>query len=298
MSDSIVLLLIILRVFTQDTFIIIKIHALKPDFERESSILHRLNKEVNEVSIHVPDLLGCQSQTDRPYLVMKSCGLPLTHFLSIRSKNEYRLEIARQLLMAVIWLHGRDVIHCDVKPENLLVEDVGGGYLEAKICDFDSAVDVGGDFPSGLLSDGRRALKFTKQWASPEVYLHNRTLQGTNAISPPPSTLLAAKSMDVFALGLVLSCLFRRERSALMTVLPFDDDDLYIWLTQRGILSDHITCDSILSADALRGSIRSLCELSVSTRGELSSALDWVEKLQRTELQESNSLMSQQLVER
>jgi serine/threonine protein kinase len=112
-------------------------------------------------------------------MVMRSFGVNLTNFLSMKkSTNECRLTIAIEIIGALIWLHGREIVHGDVKPENMLVLDKGGGHYQAILCDFESATSVGDPFPSGAgAGAGEQVLRFTKHWVSPEVYLHNRLLQ-------------------------------------------------------------------------------------------------------------------------
>jgi hypothetical protein len=88
-------------------------------------------------------------------------------------------------------------------------------------------------------------------------------------------------SMDVFPLGLVLGCLFDKERSANMTMLPDDDDQMITALTQPRFLIDRITCNSLSTCCE---SVRSLCVLDADRRGKLSEVLMSLGKLRRTGL--------------
>jgi serine/threonine protein kinase len=279
--------------------VIVKVHHSDEDSRREVSMLNRLKGFSSPSSgslTHAPDLLdfgqslGAQP---RPYLVLKSFGLPLSHFFSIQSTNAYRLEIGTQLLRALMWLHQQDFVHCDLKPDNVLVEDGGGGFMKVKLCDFDSATDVGGEFPCGRGPREEKVLKFTREWVSPEVYLSNRSLllQRGGAVAPR-AVLLAQKPMDVFPLGLMLACLFSRERSARMTMLPEDEAGFHVALTEASpgpwSLSERISCDCFSVTDSCRESVRSLCILNPVSRGSLSGALSGLEKLRSTQLQIEN----------
>jgi hypothetical protein len=88
--------------------------------------------------------------------------------------------------------------------------------------------------------------------------------------------------MDVFPMGLVLGCLFDRERSANMTMLPDDDDQLHTALTQPGLLLERISCNSLVSC---RESVVSLCALEFAHRGRLSDVLGALDGLRRSRLQ-------------
>jgi hypothetical protein len=138
---------------------------------------------------------------------------------------------------------------------------------------------------------GERVLKFTREWVSPEVYLSNRSphLEPGAATDAGAMVLSAQKPMDVFPLGLMLACLFSRERSARMTMLPEDEAGFHVALTEAGpgpwSLSERISCDCFSVTDSCCESVRSLCVLDPVCRGSLSGALSGLEKLHSTELQ-------------
>jgi serine/threonine protein kinase len=269
----------------QDIPVVIKIGNSIEDLTREVVMLRRVQGEGS----HAPEILdaafGMTGTVGGPYLVMRSFGVNLTHFLSMKkSTNECRLTIAIEIIEALIWLHGREIVHCDIKPENILVLDEGGGHYQAILCDFESATGVGDPFPSGAevgAGAGEQVLRFTKHWVSPEVYLHNRLLQ-TNSANAMTERLSVTKAMDVFPMGLVLGCLFDRERSANMTMLPDDDDQLHTALTQPGLLLERISCNSGVSC---RESVASLCALDSADRGRLSDVLGALDGLRRSRLQ-------------
>jgi serine/threonine protein kinase len=201
--------------FLGDNVVIVKLYQSLDDSLREFSILNRL-KQSSGPPPHAPELLDFHQTMGpqrRPYLVLKSFGCPLSHFFSTKSTNQYRLEIGTQLLHSLVWLHQQDLVHCDLKPENVLVEEVGGGFVKVKLCDFECATDVGIEFPSGRGSRGETLLKFTREWVSPEVYLANRSLlekasdcrRRIGRGNGSPRVLPARKPMDVFPLGLMLS---------------------------------------------------------------------------------------------
>ena len=79
-----------------------------------------------------------------PALVLEYCPTDLFSLLQFR--NDDRLPIRtylKQLLTGVAHFHAHDTVHCDLKPENLLINPKG----ILKICDFGFAETVGSKSP-------------------------------------------------------------------------------------------------------------------------------------------------------
>lgn len=99
-----------------------------------------------------------------PYLVMEFVdGLNIERYCDTRQLDaRARIDLMRQVLEALIYVHGRQVIHRDLKPSNILVDTAGN----AKLLDFGTArlVDAGGD--TAITKTGIFA--FTPECASPE----------------------------------------------------------------------------------------------------------------------------------
>jgi len=121
----------------------------------------------------------------RPYFVMEYiCGKPLTTFAA-----ENRLDLRQRLSLfiavcdAVEYAHHRGIIHCDLKPDNILVEGSG----QPKILDFGIAHILGFQSPPYREVDGQ--FTGTLEYASPEQ------IAGKITQLTPGS--------DVFALGLI-----------------------------------------------------------------------------------------------
>lgn len=111
-------------------------------------------------------------------------GTTWDHWVDQGHRPEQVMSTFAAMLEAVAYAHGRGVVHCDLKPANIVVTDAGA----PKVLDFGIAQlgQTGPDSASG--SEDTRQAAFTPKWAAPEV-LRGRT--------PTPAA-------DVYALGVML----------------------------------------------------------------------------------------------
>ena len=128
----------------------------------------------------------------RPYFAMEHVdGESVTAYADRRGLGlRDRLALFEQVCAAVRHVHGRGLVHGDIKPENVLVADDDEGRPVAKLLDFGVAARwrgvTGGDGASG---DARASWQpFTYGFAAPELVAGGE---------PTPAS-------DVYALGVVL----------------------------------------------------------------------------------------------
>jgi len=161
--------------------------SLLKRFEHEARILGRLRHpgiaQIHTVGIH--DAAGRQE----PYFVMEF----IPHAASIVAYAEshqlsahQRLDLFRQVCLAVAHGHQRGVIHRDLKPSNILV-DAGG---QPKVIDFGIARSTDADMALTSLHTDVGQLIGTLQYMSPEQF------------DADPDELDVRS--DVYALGVVL----------------------------------------------------------------------------------------------
>ena len=161
--------------------------SLLKRFEHEARILGRLRHpgiaQIHTVGIH--DVAGRQE----PYFVMEF----IPHAASIVAYAEshqlsahQRLDLFRQVCLAVAHGHQRGVIHRDLKPSNILV-DAGG---QPKVIDFGIARSTDADMALTSLHTDVGQLIGTLQYMSPEQF------------DADPDELDVRS--DVYALGVVL----------------------------------------------------------------------------------------------
>ncbi|KAG8915674.1 hypothetical protein FRC02_004399 [Tulasnella sp. 418] len=97
--------------------------------------------------------------TDGNFIVMPQ-RCPLTSVRNL-SKSSY-LDLRFQLVEGVAFLHAQNVAHCDLKPDNILVESAREPYGGLVITDFGNACSVA---PGYLCRD----YQGTRGWTAPEI---------------------------------------------------------------------------------------------------------------------------------
>jgi hypothetical protein len=152
-------------------------------FQREAEIVARL------VHPHIAQVLHADLHAGRPYIVMQFIpGLQLAHRLvtglSIREVGR----IGHQIASALEFAHAHGVVHRDVSPRNIMVDDLVDDGPRATLLDFGLAKLLHGDGASGP------KLSQTQQ------------LFGTPGFIPPERLELGISDElgDVWSLGAVL----------------------------------------------------------------------------------------------
>jgi serine/threonine protein kinase len=179
----------------------VAIKVIRAELIRDAAAHERLRREAQTLArLHHPSIVTVYDYgtlADRsPFLVME---LVKGHDLRHELVSEGRLEPARvcRILSAICdamaAAHGDGVLHCDLKPENVLLPDDG---VEAKVLDFGVARAIGAETGerSKRAGDGRsRPVIVEEPIVGTPAYMAPEQLRG----DPPDART------DVFSLGVI-----------------------------------------------------------------------------------------------
>jgi serine/threonine protein kinase len=146
------------------------------------------------------------TEVGRPYFVMEYVkGLPITDYCDHHKLTiEDRLNLFRQVCLAVHHAHQKGIIHRDIKPSNILIS-VQDGQAVPKIIDFGVAKAITQPLTERTLATEDSQLLGTPEYMSPEqADMANEDIDTRS---------------DIYSLGVLLYVL-------LTGILPFDSDTL------------------------------------------------------------------------
>ena len=141
----------------------------------EARVMARINHP-NVAAIYV-----LSEETDPPYLVMELLDAVPIDAALINQSMEQKIRVFRQVLTGVAELHRSGVVHCDLKPANIMVDREGS----AKVLDMGIAEQLS---PTSPAQKNAPSVRGTPAYMAPEQ---------ASGLQPHPST-------DVFSLGIVL----------------------------------------------------------------------------------------------
>jgi tetratricopeptide (TPR) repeat protein len=169
-------------------------------FRRERQILANLEHPF------IASLLdGGATDDGLPYFVMEYVdGLPITTYCTSKNlSTRARLELFRLVCEAVQYAHQNLVIHCDLKPGNILVTKEG----IPKLLDFGIAKMLTSSLGEKTAVTGRELRMLTPEYASPE-----------QVMGLPSNT-----AVDVYSLGTVLYEVLTGKRAHNFDVVPISE---------------------------------------------------------------------------
>jgi len=168
--------------------------------------------------VHTLDYGVSTTQDGAAYLVMELVrGVPLTSFMGAHLPVSARVGLVTQLLQALAHLHARNVLHRDIKPDNVLITRNPNGVLNSQITDFGIASGIESE-PTDIRGDSQHLVIGTPAYMAPER----------------ASELGAAKpSSDLYSVGVILYELIAGH-------LPFDGNPIEVLVRKNRFAADPI----------------------------------------------------------
>lgn len=127
---------------------IVALKALRPGYENDPGMLARIQQEAKVgLRLHHPNLVqtyGVGMAGGLPYLAMEYVAGPNLQELIQRDRRlpwEQACEYARQIAVALGYVHRQGIIHRDIKPQNVLIDPQG----HVRLLDFGLSMIVEGE---------------------------------------------------------------------------------------------------------------------------------------------------------
>lgn len=122
-----------------------------------------------------------------------SCGTLMKYIASHLQDTAQAIQFCREIIMAMIYLHNLEILHNDLKCENILIFK-SGGRVVSKVADFGHAIFP---FTTMTLRGARKPNRLfgTKKWAPPEFLVAHTSL------------LVIGPSSDIYTFGFVIASL-------------------------------------------------------------------------------------------
>lgn len=199
------------------------------DFFRVDTLYYKINEKIDASSIPICEI--CRLNNMDVMIILKS----LVHSLRI--------------------MHRENIVHGDLKPDNILIKATATGAYTTKLIDFDDS------FFSGLPPEDREQVVGTPEYYSPELF--NYITDEDGEIS---GSTLTTKS-DIFALGVI----FCEYLTGSKPIIPEGYDGTYSAVLDGKIISYR---ESTHLTSTLQNLLNSMLQLDAAKRPSIDEVFD------------------------
>ncbi|KAK0425819.1 hypothetical protein QR680_009407 [Steinernema hermaphroditum] len=175
----------------------------KDRFQRRPGGVENLKSEVTILqTVSHPGIIRLEAMfetKDKIFVVMEKMNGDMLEMILSQATGRLSERATRfllvQILSALRYLHSHNVAHCDLKPENVLLSDLGSNFPQTKLCDFGYARFIGD-------AQFRQTIVGTPAYLAPEVLQR----KGYN------------RSLDMWSVGVIIYV-------TLSGTFPFNDNE-------------------------------------------------------------------------
>ncbi len=200
------------------------------DQEREAQLLARSGHPNLVTIFDVASDRGATNGEQHLFLVMEYVDGPdLAQWLrTTRATTAQVVELGAALCAALQFVHRNGVLHCDIKPSNVLLQRGHDGELIPKLADFGIAAVLQGQVPQGEFTVG------TAAYLSPEQ-VEGHPLQEPSDVYALGLVLLEAATGRVAFPGAIVESAFARldQEPEIGSALPAELAEILRGMTQR-----------------------------------------------------------------
>ena len=196
------------------------IAAKRIDGKKHPRILTQLDSQDLDRFVHldhpnVLKILDVERNDKIIWMMMPLCEFDLNELYKTREvSHETNLEVMKQIMMGIEYLHSKDIVHRDIKPGNILVASVAPFQL--KLADFDVCKCLDPEIETSLMTSNVGTLAFK----APEFF------QRTS-----PGQIEYHRNVDIYAAGLTFLAIFQAKKGKKMLIphieTPMEDSEFH-----------------------------------------------------------------------
>ena len=174
--------------------------------------LHRLMKLDHQ---HGMKILDVERNENIIWMMMPLCEFDLNKFYKRRDISpDTNLEVMKQIMMGIEYLHSENIVHRDIKPGNILVASIAPLHLQ--LADFDVCKCLDPEVETSLMTTNVGTLAFK----APEFF------QRTS-----PGKIEYHRNVDIYAAGITFLAILQAEKEKKLLIphieTPMDDSEFY-----------------------------------------------------------------------